>query len=301
MTKLDDTQAVLFAEGLHKQYADTAALAGVTLRIPRGRIVGLVGRNGSGKTTLLRAFLGLVLPTQGDCRAFGTRCAELGERELARIGAVQQENRFLGWMTARAHLDFVRTFHERWDDARERKLVDALELDLSQRISAMSPGAVQKLALVTAVGHHPDLLLLDEPAASLDPLAREALLETLVELLQEDGATIVISSHVLRDVERVVDWIVCLERGRVVQDAALDDLQETYGEWRVRSRNGGLPARFAEPWVLSQTGAGREALLCVRDADADLEGFRARYHAEVERAPLNLERMFPLWIRERRS
>gem|GEM_PF-2337071 len=135
-------------------------------------MVGLVGRNGSGKTTLLRLLQGRAAPTAGRAMLFGVDGLALGDAELARVGVVHQENRFVAWMSGRAHLDFTRSFYARWDAARERRLVEAFELDLTQRTGAMSPGAVQKLAIVTAVCHRPEAILLDEPAASLDPPRR---------------------------------------------------------------------------------------------------------------------------------
>jgi len=258
-----EMDAFVAADRLGKRYGSATALDGVTFRVPRGRVVGLLGRNGSGKTTLLRALQGLVVPTSGACSVFGIASTALGDAELARIGVVHQENRFLPWMSGRAHLDYVRSFFERWDLKREAQLVAALDLDLSERIGAMSPGAVQKLAIVTATCHRPEVLLLDEPAAALDPLAREALLRALLDILREDEPAILISSHALRDVERTVDWILCLDRGRVVQDEAFDALQERYAEWRVTTHNGALPAHFSEPWVLAQTAEGRQAVLTV--------------------------------------
>jgi len=280
-----------------KAFGSVHALDGVNLRMEPGRVVGLVGRNGSGKTTLLRILCGLALPTRGTVSVLGRPSHALGDAELARIGVVHQENRFLPWMSARQFLDYVASFYERWDRERERRLLAALELDERARIGTLSPGNVQKLALVTAIAHGPALLLLDEPVSALDPLGREALLATLLELIQQEELTIVVSSHVLRDVERVVDWIVCLDHGRVIVDAALDDLRERFCEWRVQARNGGLPERFAEGFVLEQEGDRNQARLLVRDAADALPAFEQRHHARVEAVPLNLERMFPLWMR----
>ena len=296
----NDNGSIVVAHGIETRFGGTPALDGVTLTIPRGRVVGLVGRNGCGKTTLLRILQGLFLPTRGTVSVFGADVAHLGDGELARIGAVHQENRFLTWMNGRAHLDFVRSFYAGWDERREKRLVDALELDLSQKIGAMSTGNVQKLALVAATCHRPHLLLLDEPAAALDPLAREALLQGLMEIVREDAPAIVVSSHALRDVERVVDWITCLERGRVVVDAPLDELQESFAEWRVTSRNATLPGKFMEEWVLEQSVDQRQAVLCVRDPGEHEPAFRDRYGADVESRPLGLERLFPLWIERRK-
>lgn len=291
------SERVVF-DGVRKSFGKTLALDGVSLELGAARIVGLVGRNGSGKTTLLRLACGLALPSAGSVTVLGKPSGELDDAELARIGVVHQSNRFLPWMRGREQIDYVSSFYASWDRQLVRRLIDRLELDEEARVGALSPGNVQKLALVLAFGHRPELLLLDEPVSALDPLAREALLTLLVELLQEHETTIVVSSHVLRDVERVVDWIVCLERGRVVIDAALDDLRERYAEWRVTALNGGLPSRFAEGFVLAQQGDAHQALLVVRDASDARAGFEQRYHARVEAAPLNLERMFPLWTAE---
>lgn len=282
---------------LTKRLGKTVALDRVTLAGRVGRVIGLVGRNGSGKTTLLRHLVGLYVPTGGACEVFATPCAQLGERELARIGVVHQTPSLLEWMRGDAHLEFVQSFLPRWDHERQRRLTEAFDLDLARRIDTMSPGNAQKLAVIAAVCHHPDLLVLDEPVGALDPLAREELLRALLDIVREDGCTIVVSSHVLRDVERVCDWVVCLDRGRVVQDAALDDLAERYAAWRVTSLDGELPARFAEGFVLEQHGDRRQALLVVDGATGELEPFARRHRASVEASALNLERMFPLWVR----
>jgi ABC-2 type transport system ATP-binding protein len=283
-------------EGVTKTFDSTLALSGIGLRAGPGRVLGLVGRNGSGKTTLLRLLCGLTLPTRGSCRVLGRASQDLGPEELARIGVVHQESRFLPWMSVGQHLAYVASFYAGWDRAREQRLVDELDLDRHARIGTLSPGNVQKLALVSAMAHAPDLLLLDEPVSALDPVSREALLGALLELIQREGTTVVVSSHVLRDLERVVDWIVCLDHGRVVVDALLDDLRERFSEWRVLAVNGGLPARFTEGFVLVQEGDHHQARLLVRDAGDAQADFERRYHARIESAPLNLERMFPLWV-----
>lgn len=291
------------ADLLSKRYEDRSALDQVTFTLPRGRVVGLVGRNGSGKTTLLRCLQGLALPTSGRCTLLGVESAGLGDAELARLGVVHQENRFLPWMTARTHLDFVRSFHEHWDRSREQRLIEAFELEQFQRIGAMSPGAVQKLAIITAVCHRPDVLLLDEPAASLDPPSREALYATLFDLLREDTPAIVISSHQLDDIERSVDWILCLEQGRVVRDESLDSLQERFAQWRV------LPTpddsrRFSadsfrdarEPWIRHSSVDANGAVLIVEDAESHREEFEARHGVIVQTHPVRLDQIFRVWI-----
>jgi len=297
---------VFAADQLSKRFDECVALDQVTCSVPRGRVVGLIGRNGSGKTTLLRCLQGLAAPTAGRATTFGVDGMALVDADLARIGVVHQANRFVPWMSGRSHLDFVRSFYERWDRERERRLVDAFELDLRQRIGSMSPGSVQKLAILTATCHHPEAILLDEPAAALDPPSREALYATLFDLLREDEPAIIISSHQLDDIERSVDWILCLERGRVVRDEALDALQERYARWRVLplpdgSPDGALKGNLREPWIKSAIVEDRGALLVVEDAETKREAFESRHGVTVDSQPLRLAEMFKVWMDERPS
>ena len=292
-------QYAVEVRGLTKRFGSLVALDEVELEVRPRSITGLLGRNGSGKTTLLRHLVGLYLPAAGEVTTLGARSSELGHRELGRIGFVPQEIRLLDWMTVWEHLDYVASFYPVWDREREGRLLTELELDRDVRVGALSTGNLQKLAVILSVCHHPELLILDEPVSDLDPIVRARLLEFLLELLREDATTILVSSHVLRDVERIVDWVVCLDRGRVVADAALDDLRETYAEWRVASRDGELPSRFAEPFVLEQEVSGCEARLLVRQGEPEMEAFCLAHDVAVESRPLNLERMFPLLIGER--
>ena len=221
----------------------------------------------------------------------------LGHEQLAKIGVVTQTPVFLGWMTIEQQLRYLSAFYPRWDGPREAHLLDLLELDRQSQIKTLSTGSLQKLAIVAALCHRPTLLLLDEPVSNLDPIVRDRFLKFLLEVVQEDAATIVISSHVLHDVESVVDWIVCLNEGRVVANAALDDLKEQYAEWRVTARTRDLPAHFEEGFVVHETAAGRRtAKLVVRCAGADLAAFRQRHDADVEVAPLNLQGLFPVLV-----
>jgi ABC-2 type transport system ATP-binding protein len=139
--------------------------------------------------------------------------------------------------------------------------------------------------------------LLDEPVAHLDPIVREQFLAFLFELMQEDQATIVISSHVLYDIESIADWVVCLNRGQVVADAALDDLKEQFVEWRVAPRSGRLPSRFEEPFIVHETlltpGAAR---VVVRRSDADLASFQGAHDVDVAVQALNLQGLFPALV-----
>lgn len=292
---------VFETKGLTKRFDEVVALDGIDLKVRRPSIVGLLGKNGSGKTTLMHHLMGLQLPTEGAVSTLGRPSAELGHDALSRIGYVPQEIRLLDWMTVEQHLHYVSCFYPEWDKQRERRLVEELELDPSKPVGALSTGNLQKLAIILAVCHHPQLLVLDEPVSDLDPIVRGKLLQFLLEMLREDESTIVVSSHVLRDVEKIVDWVVCLDEGKVVTDASLDELKELYARWLVVSKNGALPETFAEPFVIDQEISGREASLLVENGASKIDAFRSAYNVEIVAQPLNLEEMFPVLVHKRPS
>jgi len=292
-------QHVFETNGLTKRFGSVTALDSIDLKVSRPSIVGLLGRNGSGKTTLIQHLMGLELPDEGSVTTLDRPSSKLGHHELIHIGYVPQEIRLLDWMTVEEHVRYVACFYPSWDRKREHRLLEELELDASQVVGTLSTGNLQKLAIILAVCHHPDLLLLDEPVSDLDPIVRGKLLEFLLELLREDQSTILVSSHVLGDVERIVDWVICLDEGRVATDAGLDELKERYAEWRVVSAHDALPSSFTEPFVLAQEISGPQARLLVRQAAGELDSFRAAHGVEVAVRPLNLEEMFPVLVGEK--
>lgn len=284
------------ARSLTKRFGDRTALDAIDLDLRPRSMIGLLGRNGSGKTTLMRHILGLYLPSSGSATTLGRPAHRLRHRELVEVGFVPQEIRLLDWMTVEQQLSYVSRFYPRWDRQRERRLRQRLELSPDAQIGGLSTGDLQKLAVILSVCHHPSVLLLDEPVSDLDPIVRARLLEFLLELLEEDRATVLVSSHVLRDVEKIVDWVLCLDQGRLVADAELDDLKERYAEWIVRSPQAELPERFGETFVLEQEVTGGQARLRVDRSRGRLEEFRTAHRVEVESRPLGLEEIFPLLI-----
>jgi len=290
--------AVFAAEHLSKSFPGHVALADVSLRFPAGRVIGMLGRNGAGKTTLLHLAAGLSLPTAGTCHTLGRRSDLLDSPELTRIGLVMQEGKFIEWMTVAQHLEFNASFYPNWDRELERRLVATLQVPLKRRVGELSTGDRQKVGILLGVCHRPALLLLDEPMSSLDPIARAEMLDVLLERLREDGCTVVISSHLLEDIEKIVDWVVVLDAGRVTADAALDDLQESFAEWNVTVVRGPLPTRFSESFIVTQQVRARAARLTVRTTEADaVDRFAAVHGVDVAVRPLNLSEIFPLLVR----
>ncbi len=290
-------EMIFEASRLTKKFGEVTALRDVSLSLRGPSIIGLIGRNASGKTTLLRHIVGLQLPTRGQARTLGVATRSLQHEQLARIGVVPDAPAFIRWMSVGEQLRYLSAFYPRWDLERQSALSGLLDLDLHADISGLSTGSAQKLAIVAALCPRPDLILLDEPVSNLDPIARDQFLKLLLQIVQEDHATIVISSHVLHDIESTVDWIVCLDNGAVAADAALDDLKDQYAEWRVLARARDLPDRLADAFVVRQTVTEpRRARLVVRTADADVLAFKRAHDAEVEVAPLNLQGLFPILV-----
>jgi ABC-2 type transport system ATP-binding protein len=287
------------ADRITMRYAKHVALHDLSLEIPPGRVIGLLGRNGAGKTTLLHLMAGLILPTSGISETLGRPSGKLDTPELTRLGLVQQNGRFIEWKTVQQHLEFNASFYPGWDHALQQRLIDSLEVPVDRKIAQLSPGDRQKVSLLLGVCHRPAFLLLDEPMSALDPISRARALDLLLERLRDDGCTVVISSHLLEDVEKIVDWVVALHEGEKVEDSAFDELQESFAEWTLTPGAADLPARFAEPFVLEQEMRERSARLRVRTSEPGAADRFARTHGITVRArPLNLSEMFPLLIRK---
>ena len=213
------TSAVV-TENLTKRYGRRTALADCTLDIPAGHVVGLVGPNGAGKSTLLQMICGLLQPTAG-------RLSVLGGAPVsgsARIGFVAQDTPVYAGLTIEEHLRFGAHLNPSWDAAIARDRIDALGLDPTQKAGKLSGGQRAQLALTVAIAKRPDLLLLDEPVAALDPLARREFLQGLMEYAAEAGTSVVMSSHLVTDLERVCDHLIVLNHGRVTLTGDIDTL-----------------------------------------------------------------------------
>ena len=300
MTTTATTLAPLVFENLTKTYPGHVALNAINLEIAEGHVVGLLGRNGAGKTTLLQIAAGLLLPTSGTCHTHGQLSGKLDTPELSRLGLVQQEGKFIEWMTASQHLDFTASFYPKWDRDLQRRLTTVLELPLDKKISHLSTGDRQKVGILLGVCHRPSLLLLDEPMSSLDPIARAQMLDVLLERLRDDGCTVLVSSHILNDVEKIVDWVVALDAGHVTENAPFDALQESFAEWTVTAGERPLPATLAEPYILARQGNDRLARVTVRTSNPDAaEQFATTHGVQLTPRPLNLDEMFPHLIAQR--
>jgi ABC-2 type transport system ATP-binding protein len=219
--------AAVITTGLGKRYRQRWALRDCSLEIPEGRVAGLVGPNGAGKTTLLHLATGLIGPTSGTVSVLGrtpSRDADL----LPRIGFVAQDVPLYRTFKVGDMLEFGRRLNERWDGELARRRLGRLGVELSDQVGRLSGGQRAQVALALALAKRPELLLLDEPLASLDPLARREFLQALMESVAEEGVTVVLSSHLISDLERVCDYLVLLSASRPQVAGDIEDLLRTH-------------------------------------------------------------------------
>jgi ABC-2 type transport system ATP-binding protein len=217
------TTPVIETKGLGKRYGRTTALADCTLRVPPGRIVGLVGPNGAGKSTLLGLTCGMVAPTAGSIAVLGNRPGG-GAAQLARVGFLAQDAPVYRGLSVADHLRLGARLNPRWDRPLAERRVKRLGLDPAQKAGRLSGGQRAQLALTIAAAKRAELLILDEPVAALDPLARRAFLHDLLDFVAELGVSVVLSSHLLGDLEQVCDHLIVLVAGRVQLAGDVADL-----------------------------------------------------------------------------
>jgi ABC-2 type transport system ATP-binding protein len=216
--------AVLETQGLGRRYGSFWALRDCTLEIPAGSVTALVGPNGAGKTTLLHLAVGLSEPSAGQVRVFGASPQDDAAEVLPRIGFVAQEHPLYRSFTIADTLRLGRELNPSWNDAAARARVASLGLPLRKKVGALSGGQRAQVALTLALAKQPELLLLDEPVASLDPLARREFLQSVMEAVAETGMTVVLSSHLVADLERICDHLVILAGGRTQLAGPIDEI-----------------------------------------------------------------------------
>ncbi|HET8752692.1 MAG TPA: ABC transporter ATP-binding protein [Gaiellaceae bacterium] len=216
--------AALETRELGRRYGSQWALRDCTLGIPRGSITALVGPNGAGKTTLLRLAVGLTRPSAGSVRVLGLDPHTDAAEALPRVGFLAQEHPLYASFTVEEMLRVGRELNPHWDDEAARARIAELDLPLKKKVRRLSGGQRAQVALTLALAKRPELLLLDEPVASLDPLARREFMQSVVEAVADRELTVVLSSHILADLERVCDHLVILATGRTQLVGSIDEI-----------------------------------------------------------------------------
>ncbi len=285
-------QAVVDVSGLSRSFGHKTALDNVSFRAAAGQVYGLVGSNGAGKTTLLKHLLGLLRANTGSVRVFGLDPVRDPASVLARIGYLSEEHELPEWMRVDELMRYTQAFHPTWDASYARELLETFALDPARKIKELSKGMRAQAGLITAVAHRPELLILDEPSSGLDAMVRRDILDAIVRAVADDGRTVIFSSHLLDEVERMSDHVTMIQNGRVTLSGGLDDVRGTYRRSRVH-----FVDHFDRPPVLETAlvmeGGGR-AWNVVHSGSLDRfhHSVRARGGEVVESRDATLEEIF---------
>ena len=228
LTDYESADVPLSIRGLTHGYERSRVLDGLDLVLQRGTVMGLIGRNGAGKSTLIRAMLGLLEPASGTVRVYGEPALRLSDATKARIAYVPQQPEALAWLTAEQMLSYVGPFYPRWDKAFVQKMLRDWDIPTGRALGKFSPGERQRVDLIRALASQPELLVLDEPAAALDPVARRQLLREIALRAAEFETTVLLSTHIVSDLERVAYEVAFLHEGRLLLNCGVDETKEQY-------------------------------------------------------------------------
>ncbi len=234
----DNNGKVVEIDALTRRFGRTLALDNVSLNVPRGAVFGLVGENGAGKTTLIKHILGLLKAKTGTVRVFGLNPVTDPVPVLSRVGYLSEDRDLPDWMRIFEFLRYLRAFYPTWDDGFAEDLRQRFDLDPDARIKTLSQGQRARAALLGALAYHPELLVLDEPSTGLDPIVRRDILAAIIRTIADEGRTVIFSSHLLDEVERVSDHVALIDLGRIVLCDTLDS---------IKSAHRSLTLRFDEP------------------------------------------------------
>jgi ABC-2 type transport system ATP-binding protein len=283
---------VLSLNDVYKSFDGKPVLKGVNLTLKKGSVMGLLGENGSGKTTLLKTALGLLKADQGETSVFTDDAWNMSANSKQRLGYVAQTLDCFHWMTAQELFTYTGAFYQNWDAVKVEKLVNKMHFDTTERISKMSEGQRQQTSIIQALGHSPELLVLDEPVASLDPSARRAFIKELIDINLDEQTSILFSTHITSDVERAAADIAMLKAGKVIYQGAIDELKEQVVRLHLASESN-LPDMSLDPFVLQHKFAGHNGRLTVKGFDTKgVDIWEKELNAKITVESLSLEDIF---------
>lgn len=285
------TESLVTTRGLGKILGSKTILRNISVDVTPGTVVGLIGKNGAGKTTLMDVLLGFSPASSGSSRLFGHDSFTLPATIKGRIGFVPQHDELVNLLTGRQQLALTAALHGRWNHDLIERLRAAWEVPFDQIIQGLSGGERQKLSILQALGHEPELLLLDEPVASLDPISRRQFLQEMIEIAG-NSRTLLFSTHIVSDLERIADQIWIMRDGAITWAGALDTLKESVVRLDIASRKL-LPLMLPLPGVISQRIAGTRASAVVAQwSQAECLRLTEQLDADIEVESLSLEDIF---------
>ncbi|WP_437192638.1 ABC transporter ATP-binding protein [Planctomicrobium sp. SH527] len=286
------TRPIVRTLDLQEHFGKQNVLRGINLEILQGQVVGLIGTNGSGKSTLIKCLLGLLKRSSGQSFLFDEDSWDLTPNTKARLGYVSQEFQIFPWMKVQQVCDYTGAFYEHWNYAHVKQLLSEWSLPSEKRVSTLSVGQRQKLAVILAMGHQPELLILDEPVASLDPVARRQFLQSLIEFTADGDNTVLFSTHITSDLERIASHVAFLSEGTLGYYGELDQLKDNCKRLRIHAF-APLPDDLRLPKTLRSEIDGTHGLITVAEFQPELRPLLAeQYQAQVNVEDLNLEEIF---------
>lgn len=288
----NEQNAIISIENLSRHFGTKAALKNVSLSIPRGGVFGLIGGNGAGKTTLLKHMLGLLAAQSGSVRVFGLDPVKEPEKTLGRIGYLSENRDLPDWMRIHELIRYSQAFYPQWDSIYAEELREMFDLDPVARVRNLSRGQRARAGLLVALAHRPDLLVLDEPSSGLDPVVRRDILGAIIRTIADEGRTVVFSSHLLDEVERVSDNIAIIHEGNVLLSSPIEDLKTSHRRLTLRfdTPTENPPSLVGE---IARSGAGHEwNYVCAGDPQQIKKAAEAIGASVVEDAHLSLDEIF---------
>ena len=285
-----NTEAIV-VNNLTRGYGGPPVLKGLDFRVPKGSIWGFLGRNGSGKTTAIKTLAGLIRPESGEVRVLGGDPWTFGAIERQKVGYLSEKQSLPPMIRVSNLVKFCAGLYPAWDHPLCDGLLNRFQIPSKSRTHKLSLGQQRLLAFVLALAPRPDVLLLDEPAANLDVVARRDILDQILELIRDGEKSVLFSTHILSDVERVADRVGILSDGKLVVDGSLDDLKETVRQLRFFGFQGPIPDRIPGAIRLRRDRKELLAVLRLEGPDAAAQLAR-RLGCQVEDNPLSLEDLF---------
>lgn len=277
---------------LTRRFGSKLALDDLSLVVPRGGVFGLIGGNGAGKTTLLRHMLGLLKAQSGSVSVFGLNPVDQPVGVLSRVGYLSEDRDLPNYMRVRELMRYTQAFYPTWDEKYAEELREAFDLDPKTRVMNLSRGQRARAGLLVALAYRPELLILDEPSSGLDPVVRRDILGAIIRTIADEGRTVLFSSHLLDEVERVADRIAIIHRGKIMLNSSVDEVKETHRR---------LTLRFEQPQteapaligMLSCSGAGNEwSYVCSGDPKQLRQAAEAVGASVVDESSLSLDEIF---------
>ena len=283
---------VIEIKSLIKNFKGKKVLNNLSLSVPRGAVFGLIGKNGAGKTTLIKTVLGLFMSSSGTVHTLSDNPWKFCDDTKAKLGYVPQSDRVYPWLTVRQLIDYTASFYNHWNNQLIGKLLQEWEIDENEKIGLLSEGQAQKVSIIVSLGHEPELLIFDEPVASLDPSARRQFIKTILDIVSDRECTIFFSTHITSDLERVAGHVAILKDGVIDFCGELDTLKDEVKRLRIHTRQS-LPEKMKLEGFIHCESSINEAIVSVRGYKPSMKEYiENTYKAQVEIEDLNLEEIF---------